>query len=105
VQKIQSSHQYLFALLGSAPVTAACKMLMKLSPDLHDIFLPLRSHLSLLLLRGFRHLSLPRGCRSNFTLMSNIHDCLRFLKSQPEVCRSGVNFINILQAAFYKSFL
>jgi hypothetical protein len=32
--KIQSSHQYLFALLGSPHVKAVCKMLMKLTPGL-----------------------------------------------------------------------
>jgi hypothetical protein len=33
IVKIQSSYQYLFALLGSASVKALHKMLMKLTPD------------------------------------------------------------------------
>jgi len=33
IVKIQSSCQYLFSTLGSALIKAACKMLMKLTPD------------------------------------------------------------------------
>jgi len=64
--KIQSSRQYLFALLGYASVKALHKMLMKLTPGaLHALALPShpadrhpRSHAPALLLR--HHLHHPR---------------------------------------------
>jgi len=40
--KIQSSHQCLFALLGSAGVKAACKMLVKLTPAVTAIIWKIR---------------------------------------------------------------
>jgi len=120
--KRASSHQCLFALLGSALVKAFCEMLVKLTPgvmegveDSATIGRKPLLHLQRQFLRGDVKASLfslrdvfVDACDADvvdqsdaeMSLFSNECDDFVLDKSRRELRRTIVNFINILRAAF-----